>query len=90
MCCIVDSVTVEGVFRQLKEVEDTLQAAEALCAQQSPSGAGRNEALPSLPLVSCHTDLVLKRILRTWLEGLVDCHNYEFPLATYRYICRAN
>lgn len=77
MCCIVDSVTVESVFLHLKEVEETVRTEEVLRTQQSPSGAGCNEALPLLPLVSCHTDLVLKRILRMLLEGLVDCHGCE-------------
>ena len=78
MCCTADSVTVEGVSHQLKEVEGAVEAVEVLHTHQSLSDSDCNKAPPCLPLVCCHVDLVLKTLLRMCLEGLVDWHTRRY------------
>lgn len=69
MCDSAGSVTVEDVSHQLKEVEEAVGAVEELRTRQSLSDGDCSRAPPLLPLVHCHVDLVLKKLLRMYLGG---------------------
>ena len=72
VCHRAGSVTVADVSHQLREVEEAVEAGEGLCTTQCLSDS--NQRPPLLPLVCCHVDQVVKKLLRMSLERLVNSH----------------